>query len=338
MSLRSAPIGALLPVMSARFNPQIIYTCSAGIGAESEQLGALRARAMADGELPDESLCYLEWSADLHVKECPRDLDGRIVCEEHDGRADLRTWQRSNPALGIRIRPQAVQRELVTMREDLFDRERLGVGDYPVQAEETWQVISKEAWEALQDSRSSMGDPVAFAIDTNPERTWSTICAAGEAPGGVRHVEVIDHRPGTDWVVERAAELDARWQPCVWVLDEGGPAGSLADPLRRRLAGGHPVGSGMGRDHLLVSPKVREIVQGCGQFYDRVEDGSLAHIGQAPLSTALAGAKKRELSEAWAWTRKSEGVDVSPLVATTNALWGWERFHDAEPEGAPNLW
>jgi hypothetical protein len=87
-----------------------------------------------------------------------------------------------------------------------------------------------------------------------------------------------------------------------------------------------------------VAPKVREIVQACGAFYDRVKNGSLSHIGQSPLATALAGAKKRELGDAWAWARRSEGVDVSPLVAGTYALWGWEKFHDEEPEGAPNLW
>ncbi|MFF9215619.1 terminase [Streptomyces viridosporus] len=330
MSLRAAPIGALLPVMSARFNPQILYACSAGIGPESEQLALLRARALADTPEPDESLTYLEWSAVLHTRECPRDGDGRMVCEEHDGREDVRTWQRANPALGIRIREQAVRRELATMRPDLFDRERLGVGEYPEQAEETWQVIAEAAWRALKVPGSQPSDPVAFAVDTNPERTWSAISAAGAA-GERRHVEVVDHRPGTDWVVERAAELDERWEPCAWVIDEGGPAGSLVAPLRRKLAE-------RGREHLVVGPKVRELTQACGQFYDRVQDGSLQHLDQAPLATALGGAKKRDVGEAWLWTRRSDGVDVSPLVSSTYALWGWEQHHDDEPEGAPNLW
>ncbi|MYS47544.1 terminase [Streptomyces sp. SID5998] len=331
MSLRAAPIGALLPVMSARRNPQILYTCSAGIGQDSEQLALLRARALADTPEPDESLTYLEWSAVLHGRECPRDETGRIVCEEHDHREDPRTWQRVNPALGIRIRVQAVRRELATMRADLFDRERLGVGDYPAQAEETWQVIPEATWRALRVRQSSLADPVGFAIDTNPERTWSAISVAGQAGGEDRHVEVVDHRPGTDWVIERAASLDEKWSPCAWVIDEGGPAGSLAPLLRKKLAE-------RGRDHLVVAPKVRELTQACGQFYDRVQDGSLQHLDQAPMATALGGAKKRDVGEAWLWTRRSDGVDVSPLVSGTYALWGWEQYHDVEPEGAPNLW
>lgn len=331
MSLRAAPIGALLPVMSARFNPQIVYACSAGIGQESEQLALLRMRALAETPQPDESLTYLEWSAVLHGRECARDGAGRIVCEEHDGRADVQTWQRVNPALGIRIRVQAVRRELATMRPDLFDRERLGVGEYPAQAEETWQVIDEAAWRALRVRQSQLTDPVAFSIDTTPERTWSAISVAGGAEDEGRHVEVVDHRPGTDWVLERADELDQRWSPCVWVIDEGGPAGSLAGPLRKRLAE-------RGRDHLVVAPKVRELTQAAGQFYDRTQDQSLQHLDQAPMAVALAGATKRDVGDAWLWSRRGDGVDVCPLVASTYALWGWEQYHDVEPEGAPNLW
>jgi hypothetical protein len=331
MSLRAAPIGALLPVMSARFNPQIVYACSAGIGQESEQLALLRARALADTPQPDESLTYLEWSGVLHARECPRDEDGRVVCDEHDDRADVRTWQRVNPALGIRIRVQAVRREFATMRADLFDRERLGVGDYPAQAEETWQVIAEAAWRSLRVRQSRLADPVAFSIDTTPERTASAISVAGATDDEARHVEVVDHRPGTDWVVERADDLDQKWSPCVWVIDEGGPAGSLAPLLRKKLAA-------RGRDHLVVAPKVRELTQACGQFYDRVQDHSLQHLDQAPMAVALAGATKRDVGDAWLWSRRGDGVDVCPLVASTYALWGWEQYHDVEPEGAPNLW
>ncbi|WP_241826952.1 terminase [Streptomyces graminilatus] len=331
MSLRAAPIGALLPIMSARRNPQLVYTCSAGIGAESEQLALLRARALADSPLPDESLTYLEWSADLHKRECPRDENRRIVCDEHDDRADVRTWQRVNPALGIRIRVQAVRRELATMRADLFNRERLGEGDYPAQAEETWQVIAEAPWRALRVRESDLADPVAFSIDTNPERTWSSISVAGRTGDDGRHIEVVQHRPGTDWVIDWAAERDEKWSPCVWVIDEGGPAGSLAPLLRKRL-------EGRGRDHLVVAPKVRELTQACGQFYDRVQSQNLQHLDQAPMAVALAGATKREVGDAWLWSRRNDGVDVSPLVSSTYALWGWEQYHDVEPEGAPNLW
>lgn len=336
MKLRAAPIGALMPVLSARPNPQLVFTGSAGLGDESEQLALLRARAMASGE-PDPSLCYIEHSIDQHVKECPTDPEGRIVCEAHDNREDERSWARANPALGIRIRPSYVLREMRGMRADLFDRERLGVGTYPEVSDETWQVIPKDQWEALEDVRSKPGDPVSFAIDTNPERTWTAISIVGPSGNG-RHAEVVAHRPGTDWVVDYVIERDKKWNPCAWVIDEGGPAGSLAPAVRKALMFEDDP-EREDRSEYLRSMKVREVTQAAGMFHDRVMDSAtLYHLGQAPLAAALAGAKKREVGDAWAWARKSDGVDISPLVSATNALWGWEMFHDVEPEGAPNVW
>ncbi|MEU3346408.1 terminase [Streptomyces sp. NPDC006700] len=337
MKLRAAPVGALMPVLSARHNPQLIFTGSAGLGDESEQLALLRARAMAESGPPDPSLCYLEFSIDHHVKECPTDPEGRIVCEAHDDRDDERSFARANPALGIRIRTAYVRQEMRAMRPDLFDRERLGVGDYPEVADETWQVIPKDKWDAVEDQRSRPGDPVAFAIDVNPERTWASISVAGASGDGV-HAEVVRHEPGTDWVVAWATERDQKWGPCAWVIDEGGPAGTLVPALKKALTyEDNPQRED--RSHLVVSPKVRQLAQACGQFYDRVGTGTLRHLGQSNLTAALAGARKRDLGDAWAWARKSDGVDISPLVSATNAVWGWEMFHDVEPEeGAPNLW
>jgi hypothetical protein len=46
----------------------------------------------------------------------------------------------------------------------------------------------------------------------------------------------------------------------------------------------------------------------------------MRHIGQTPLTAALAGSKRRTLGDAWAWQRRDQSVDVSPLVAATLAL------------------
>ncbi|MFZ4143380.1 terminase [Streptomyces griseoincarnatus] len=336
MKLRAGPIGALMPVLSARHNPQLVFTGSAGLGDESEQLALLRARALAEGEQPDPSLTYLEYSIDHHVKECPTDPDGRIVCDQHDNRDEEASWARANPALGIRIRPSYVLREMRAMRPDLFDRERLGVGDYPEVTDETWQVISKPVWEACEAPSSRPMDPVAFSIETTPERTWTAISVAGGSGDGV-HVETVAHRPGTDWVVDWVLERDRRWNPCAWVIDEGGPAGSLVPAVRKALEyADDPTRED--RSELVICPKVRQLTGACGTFQDRVTEGTLRHLGQAPLAAALAGAKKRDVGDAWLWARKSDGVDVSPLVSATYAAWGWEMHHDAEQEGPPNVW
>jgi len=41
------------------------------------------------------------------------------------------------------------------------------------------------------------------------------------------------------------------------------------------------------------------------------------------LSAAVAGAVKRPLSSAWAWDQLDAAVDISPLIAVSNALWAF---------------
>ena len=305
MILGDNEMDALLPTMAAVEDPQIWYAGSAGIGAPSVQLGRLRRRALAAIELgePDPSLAYMEWSAEPHVDECPAD------CTAHDDPDSDEAVLKSNPGVGYRLTLEKVARERATLSTAGYARERLGVGDYPSDTADTWQVIGEDAWRALAAAESSPSDPVAFAIDMTPERSHAAIAVAGEWRGGT-HVEVVDHRPGTGWILDRAAELHEKWKPRCWVVDAGGPAGSLIADLQERL------------DIEVVQPKAREVAAACGQFYDAVTEQSLSHLDQAPLASALAGAQKRPLGDAWAWARRIVSVDISPLVAGTLAKWG----------------
>lgn len=319
MILGDNEMDALLPTMAAVQDPQIWYLGSAGIGAPSVQLGRLRRRALAAIEAggTDPSLAYMEWSADPHVDECPQD------CTAHDDPASDEAVLKSNPGVGYRLSLEKVARERATLSKDGYARERLGVGDYPSDVADTWQVIGEDAWRALAAAESAPSDPVAFAIDMTPERSHAAIAVAGEWRGGT-HVEVVDHRPGTGWIVERAKELHERWGPRCWVVDGAGPAGSLIADLEDALG------------VEVVQPKGRDVAAACGQFYDAVAEQTLSHLDQAPLAAALAGAQQRPLGDAWAWARRIVSVDISPLVAATLAKWGLGV--DVEDEGAPNLW
>lgn len=332
MILGDDAMGALMPTMSAVPNPQIWYLGSAGIGALSVQLARLRSRAVAAVQtgIPDPSLAYFEWSVDPHVPECAPG------CTAHAGVDDPAAWAVANPALGIRITEDHIRNERLSMGgSGIFERERLGVGVYPVDGTDTWRVIDEDVWRALADGTSSMADPVAFALDTTPERSHTAICAAG-ANGDARHVEVIDHRPGTGWAPERLAELVTKWSPCAVVIDEGGPAGSLVPAVRKALRD-----EGLTEDEvdaLLLIPKTRQVAAAAGQFFDGVAEGHIVHLDQAPLATALAGADKRPIGDGWGWARRGVQVDISPLVGCTLAAWGHAERADVEPEGAPNLW
>jgi len=121
-------MAALLPTLSARPDPQVWYTSTAG-NPDSAQLGRLRQRGLAGG---DRSLAFLEWSVD-DASYDPADPVG---------------WARANPGLGIRIEPDYVARELAALPAEEFARERLSVGSYPVDDAGTWEVLGQDAWAA----------------------------------------------------------------------------------------------------------------------------------------------------------------------------------------------
>ena len=66
----------------------------------------------------------------------------------------------------------------------------------------------------------------------------------------------------------------------------------------------------------------KEHAQACGSLYDALVGRKVRHLGTPELTAAVDGAKTRVLGEAWAWSRKSSAIDISPLVAVTLALWG----------------
>lgn len=305
-ALTPEQVAAQLPTMSARPNPQIWYMSSPPLDAVS---GAVLIGVRNRGIEGAPALCYLDYGCERGA-----DLDDRD------------NWRSANPGYDIRVTEEFVERERAAMSDEDFGRERLGI--WPPTSSEAWQVIPEADWNAAFDPKSQPVDPVAFAIDVTPDRSWASIAVAGLRADGLRHVEVIDHRPGTGWILQRARDLVERWKPCALVVDPAGPSGSL---IASFAAAGLEV----------ITPSMREAAQACGQFYDgmsgelepdpaempdepveRPNPRNIRHTGQAELGTALAGAVKRPLGDAWAWDRKSVSIDISPLVAATNALWG----------------
>ncbi|MGW2203411.1 terminase [Streptomyces sp. NPDC001774] len=315
MVLDDAAMAALAPTTDAVPNSQLWYLGSAGIGHASVQLGRLRERSLSALEtgVPDPTLAYFEWSIDPHVAEC---VQG---CDQHDAVDTVESLLRANPAVGYRLEVEKSLNRRLTLGDTLYARERLGVGEYPATSASTWQVIGEDAWRALADARAKPESPFAFSIDATPERSHAAIVVAGTWRGGT-HVEVVEHRPGMDWIVERAQQLQERWGPRCWVVDGGGPAGSLIADLETALG------------VTVVQPKARQIAQATAQFYDAVAAQAMSHIDQPPLAVALAGAQKRPLGDAWAWARRGEGTDISPLVAATLAKWGLTAEVDEQPD------
>jgi hypothetical protein len=293
-------VGALLPTLSAVPNPQVWYTSSAPM-ATSEQLHAVRDRGRA---ADTGRLAYFEWSA----ADTARDLD-------LDDRAG---WAAANPALGLRITDEFIEaeRDAMSGTPDTFARERLGVADIPGGE----VVIPPEKWAGCLDpdpAATVVGRPV-FAVDVSPDRSMTSIGVAGLNADGLPHVEVVDRRPGTGWVVAELVGLSQRNRKPLIVGDPSGPVGSLLAPAASAGVEICPVSA-------------REHAQACGLFYDDVVGGVLRHRDEPVLSEAIAGATRRPMADAWLWDRRSSAVDITPLVVVTLARWALSLPDPAAP-------
>lgn len=307
MVLPDAFMGALLPTLSARSitgNPQVWYAGSA-VDQMVHEHGLAFARIRSRGIKGDPSLAYFEWSVGNPDPDDERPFTPDRVTPQFA--ADPAAWAQANPGLGIRISVDHIEKERAALAPREFAVERLGVGDWPAIDGSGDSPISVEDWDALADDASRLVDPVGLAFDVTPDRSSASIAAAGARIDGKGHVEVVDQRAGTGWVVARLTELMAAHDVKALVCDGVGPAASLVPELE---AAGFEV--------LLVS--AREHANACGLIYDAVDQKTLRHLGDGRLSAAIRGASKRPLGDAWAWSRKG-GTDISPLVASTLALW-----------------
>lgn len=321
--------GALRPTLSARNNAQIWLLGSAG-DKESVIFGKARNRGL---EGKDTRLVYMEWSCDVCSQFCPHD------CTEHDPYDDRRgldalieSYAKANPGLGIRISVEACESERMSMDSDMFKRERLGVGDWPIDGD-AWQCISKESWMNRLDELSQANPPFVLGVDTTPTLSHSCIVVCGRNHDNFVHTEitsdeyVLDHRTGTDWVIPRISQIWERARPTAVVIDKGSQAGRYIPELEYRGI-------------KVLSPSVREYAQACGTFYTSVvpqrgNEPDLIHIGQSTLTNAVAGAATRQLADVWAWDKRTAIVDISPLVAATHARWGLMKMETEAPTAAP---
>lgn len=286
-------LAALLPTISASANPQLIMTGTPpGPTANGDVFTRLRDAGVAGKDI---RLCWMEWSVEGEIEKI--DLD------------DPKLWAQANPALGIRLDYETTGDERAAMDDETFARERLGMWSTNLMN----SVFDQALWASLADSESKVIDPIAFAIDVPPDRSSASIGIVGLRADGLLHLELDPKTAGsrgTHWVVERIKEMSAKWSPCAVVIDASGPAGSLVAPLTE---------AGIE----VITTSAREMAQACGMFFDAVAEKRVRHLNDPRLNAAIATARKRPLGDAFGWHRKNPTTDISPLVAVTLALFGF---------------
>ena len=300
-------MAAILPTLSARPNPQVWYTSSAGLAA-SELLRSIRDRGRA---ATDSSLCYLEWCATPNA-------EGKIDPENRIG------WAEANPALHIRIAEEFIEKERRALPEREFTRERLGLWE---EAEEAIP-ISPADWQAATDPMSEITGRLCFAIEAALDNSGTSIAVAGYRADGRVHAEIVTEKGGSAWVAPKISELVQKWSPGMVALDPSSPAGHLTAEI---LATGvdpeivHEMGSS-------------EMAASFAGLVADVREDRFRHLGQESVNKALSLAVVRDVGDGGkAWGRRKSAGDISSLVALTSARWALlESF--PEPEDQPFGW
>jgi hypothetical protein len=277
---------ALKPAMITRPQPQLWVVSTAGTKKDSPYLwGKVEAgRAMVERGLTD-STAYFEWSAG-------KGLDP----------ADPATWWSCMPALGHTVTQEAVAGDFESM--ELGEFERAYLNRWTAQLSEP--VIPLAVWDGLADPADPAGS-VSITFDVAPDGRSAAIAAGWTRSDGLQHVDLVDHREGTDWLVGRLVEMDEKHEPASVTCDAVGPAAAFVQKLKNR---GVVVETVTGQEH----------TRACGSLMDAVNSRSFRHSGRAAVHAALKGAARRPLGDSWAWTRKSSTSDICPLVALTLAL------------------
>lgn len=297
---------AMGPAMSTRKNAQMWWvsaggtTKSAFLNKKRESGREMIQQSYANGDFSG-AVAYFEWFA---PESLPRD--------------EVSTWKTVMPALGITTNEAIIRAELESMDPAEFDRAYLNRTRKPTPPDDP--NVPKREWLECIDPESRPTAKLAFGIDVSPQRDHASISVASMRDDGEIHVELVDRRAGTEWIVPALKRLKELWGPVAITLDRAGPAGSLLDEL-------NSAGISLPSDPKkplkgdLAIPKSFEVAAACGQFADAVRQGTVKHVDQPLLSAAINGAVTRSLNEAWAWNRKSAQVDITPLVAATFARW-----------------
>ena len=307
MILSSDAVGALLPTMSARPNPQLWYTGSAvdqAVHANGLVFASVRERGIS-GE--DASLCWQEWS-----------------CEDDADVDDKRQWLIANPGVGYRISVDhiAKERRALLHQPKVFAVERLSMGDWPHLGDAESE-IPLDAWSSMASREPVLVGPRTLAVHRSRDRRRWAIAAAQRTADNRVHIELgpVSEGSHTD-VGEYLIDKIGQWNPIVLVMDRKSSA-MVLEPLL--------IDAG-------VEPTVTNSVElqlACGGFLDDALAGLLSHSDQPALTQAAAAAVKRDLpGGGFAWDEGADGTISAPLMAATLAHWALLAF--GKPPVAPS--
>jgi hypothetical protein len=232
--------------------------------------------------------------------------------ERFDVSVDAEFWRqlrRANPSFPHRVGERAILRNKKGLTEESVLREVFGVWD----DEGLLSAIPLTKWRDVADRSpepSPHVGPVWLAIDSTPERSWTSVVAAGMRADGLPMVEMIENRQDLEWAGQFVIDIVSRNDIAAVVIDKRSTASQLIQRLEDAKV---PV----------VATDSAAFGRAWGQFYAAVvETGHVRHLDQTELNDAVKKAGLRTLGEVVVPDRKHSTDDISPLIAAMLALYG----------------
>jgi len=295
-------MAAMTPTLLANENPQMNALGTAGIEGKSSWWWSQRKRALSTD--PGE-FGYVGHTAEV----VGLDVNGKVTQEPVDAR-DRSLWPPANPAVlaGRGGGMAYLEEQFRRLGPAGFAREHLCVWDAPDDDDFAESVVSLDVWDSLADKSMTIETDRQIALDVSPDRKWASFGGAGRRADGRILVEMIDRRPGTDWVVERAVKLWRDWEIPIRIQLRS-PAAAFITPLLERRVKIEEMSSG---DH----------AEALGRLLMGIPNDEIRHVGGEALTTAILGAAVRVSGEVELWGRRTSRTDITPLVAVTLALGG----------------
>lgn len=298
------------PSKLANPNSQTWYAGSGGLGT-SAVAWAIRRDALG-GDAG--RLAYTEMTA-----EKVRLVGGKVESKRPDP-ADRDAWYRAMPGLGRWVTEETMQAVFEELGAELFARECLCVWD-PELGASYGGLVPVDAWDNVCSKTVAPDGVPVMAIDVHPDRTSAAIVAVS---GPV--IEVVEHREGLGWLVDRCAQIDSKHGSPMWAHDgrSSAPVASLLPDLREK---------GL----VLVEVPAGEVPAACAALYDAVmepippvdEDDPAAPEPEPriqvrrheALDAAIAGVTQHNIGDGWVWDRRNSDDDITPLYAATFGRW-----------------
>ena len=274
---------AVTPTQATRPRRQIILVSTAG-NDESVWFRGWVERGRDAVNDPDTRLAHVEYAAAEDVDPC-----------------NPETWASFHPGYPAHITHEAMESALDVFGPDQFRR---AYGNQWPTAEVSW----RGNWSDLATDEGIPADaPVTFAVDSEPTHQTATIVAATLLPDDQVAVEVIDHRRGTDWVLDRVYELATKHHAEVAIATTG--------PLAFLI----PEGTTRGVPWIPLS--TGQVFDSVARIKNLTRQGRVNHPNDPRLNEAVDNALTRQVGDREGWRRLDTSVSIAPLVAVSLAAY-----------------